>query len=405
MQALSHTFKTSLIEGYKDILQFWQEHSIDQAFGGFYGEMDRRGKAVPSAPKGLVLNARILWTFSSAYNFLKEEAYLQVAHRAYQYLIDHFWDKTHGGLFWSLNHKGELLDGRKQIYAQGFGIYGLSEYYKATHKQESLDYALELYHLIEKHSADPVHGGYLEALSREWGPMEDMRLSPKDANEPKSMNTHLHIIEPYTNLFRVWPKAELGQKMEALIRVFLDKIIDNTTAHFQLFFERDWTVKSNMVSYGHDIEGAWLLHEAAEVLGDPQLLKEVQAMSLRMAEVTLREGCSSDGSIFYEKDLSSGHLDQDRHWWVQAEGMVGFMDAWQISGQPLYLEKVYALWAYIEQNLIDRENGEWFLSIDATGKPELTAPKGGFWKCPYHNTRALMELTSRIKQSSLYLST
>ena len=398
MQQLSLDLKTQLIKEYKDILKFWQDHTIDHESGGFYGEVDRSGQPVQSTSKGVVLNARILWTFSSAYNFLKDEAYLQIAHRAYQYLTEYFWDKEHGGLFWSLNHKGELLDGRKQIYAQGFGIYGLSEYFKATKNQESLNYAIELYELIEKYSGDAIHGGYLEALSREWGQMADMRLSAKDANEPKSMNTHLHIIEPYTNLFRIWPDEELGQKMKALIRVFLDKIIDNSTAHFHLFFESDWTVKSNMVSYGHDIEGAWLLHEAAEVLGDRQLLKELQAMSLRMAEVTLREGWAPDGSLLYEKDLSSNHLDEDRHWWVQAEGMIGFMDAWQISGNSLYLEKVHALWAYIRQNLIDQENGEWFLRIDATGMPVLSDPKAGFWKCPYHNTRALMELATRIKQ-------
>jgi mannobiose 2-epimerase len=402
MQQMSRTLKTQWIEAYKDILQFWQDHSIDHAYGGFYGELDRMGQPVDTTPKGVVLNARILWTFASAYNFLKDEAYLLLAHRAYHYLIEYFWDKEHGGLFWSLNHKGELLDGRKQIYAHGFGIYGLSEYYKATQDQKSLDYAVELYHLIEKHSGDPIHSGYLEALSREWTPMADMRLSDKDANEPKSMNTHLHTLEPYTNLFRVWPNAELGQKMQALIRVFLDKIIDKKTAHFQLFFEKDWTVKSTMVSYGHDIEGAWLLHEAAEVLGHRQLIEEVQAMSLRMAEVTLREGWATDGSLLYEKDLPSGHVDEDRHWWVQAEGMVGFMDAWQISGNPLYLEKVYALWSYIDKNLMDHENGEWFLRINGSGKPVLSDPKAGFWKCPYHNTRALMELTQRIKQSSLY---
>jgi cellobiose epimerase len=401
MQQMSRTLKTQWIEAYKDILQFWQDHSIDHAYGGFYGELDRMGQPVDTTPKGVVLNARILWTFASAYNFLKDEAYLLLAHSAYHYLIKYFWDKEHSGLFWSLNHKGELLDARKQIYAQGFGIYGLSEYFKATQDQKSLYYAVELYHLIEKHSGDPIHGGYLEALSRKWEPMADMRLSDKDANEPKSMNTHLHIMEPYTNLFRVWPNAELGQKMQALIRVFLDKIIDKKTAHFQLFFEKDWTVKSTMVSYGHDIEGAWLLHEASEVLGHRQLIEEVQAMSLRMAEVTMHEGWATDGSILYEKDLPSGHVDEDRHWWVQAEGMVGFMDAWQISGNPLYLEKVYALWSYIGKNLMDHEKGEWFLRIDDNGKPVLSDPKAGFWKCPYHNTRALMELTQRIKQSSL----
>lgn len=394
------TILPQLLSELENILSFWTEKGVDTKEGGFYGEVNREGTPVANADKSVVLNARILWTFSMAYNFLKKEEYLQMAHRAYDYLINHCWDNQYGGLFWSVTHDGKILDGRKQIYAQGFGIYGLTEYYVASGRQESLHYAIELYHLIEKHSFDQNHKGYIEALSHQWQPLDDMRLSAKDANEPKSMNTHLHIIEPYTNLYRVWPDKSLARQIHGLIRVFLDHIINQETGHFQLFFEKDWKVKGNMISYGHDIEGAWLLCEAAEVLGDATLLKEVQAVALKMTDATIREGLSPDGSLYYELEPDTGLLVKDRHWWPQAEAMVGFTNAWQITGNDLYLKKMEAIWQYIDQKIIDRQHGEWFQRIDDQGQPVMSDPKIGFWKCPYHNSRALMEVYHRLKSHS-----
>ena len=388
-----------LLQAYKDILHFWQEHSIDHQQGGFYGELDPRGQPVPGAEKGLVLNARILWTFASAYNFLKDPAYLQSARRAYDYLWQHFWDREHGGLYWSVDARGQMKNGRKQIYGQGFAIYGLAEYYRASGDPESLQRAIQLFELIEKHSFDATHGGYLEARDRDWQPLADLRLSAKDANEPKSMNTHLHIIEPYTNLYRVWPDARLAQQIEGLLRVFIDHISDPQSGHFHLFFDHDWSVRSSMVSYGHDIEGAWLLNEAAEILGKPDLIGQVKNLSLRLAQATLNEALAPDGSLYYEKELSSNHLETDRHWWVQAEAMVGFTDAWQKSGDARYLQQAEVLWDYIREKLIDTRGGEWFLRIGPDGKPVLSDPKAGFWKCPYHNTRALMEMYQRLNKA------
>ena len=391
------SLREDLLVEYKNILQYWMDHTIDRENGGFLGEVDHLGQSIKEAPKGVVLNTRILWTFSSAYNFLKNERYLEIAHRAYEYLIKHFWDKEFGGVFWSLTYDGQILESRKQVYAQGFAIYGLSEYYRATKKQEALDYSIDLFRLIEKYSFDEKHNGYLEAFTREWKPLEDMRLSAKDANSPKTMNTHLHIIEPYSNLYRVWSDELLAKKMKNLVELFLDKIIHPKTGHLHLFFDLDWTVQSNIVSYGHDIEGAWLLCEAAELLADEELLKRVEAAAILIADVTIKEGVASDHSVLYEKDLTSNELDADRHWWVQAEAMVGFTQAWQISGDEDYLKKMDATWKYIQQNVIDQEYGEWHLRINSEGNPITSEGKAGFWKCPYHNTRALMEVYSRIK--------
>ncbi|WP_010662112.1 AGE family epimerase/isomerase [Marinilabilia salmonicolor] len=389
---------TELHQELTSILDFWSSHAVDDEFGGFAGEVDTRGKKVPGADKGLVLNARILWSFSLAYNFLKKEEYLQLAHRAYNYLTSHFWDKENGGLVWAVDYKGSVSNSRKQIYGQGFGIYGLAEYFKATGKQESLDFAIKLFDLIEQHSHDSVHGGYLEALSADWQSLDDMRLSAKDANSPKSMNTHLHILEPYSNLFRVWKNDKLKDRMKSLIRVFLDKILNNQTGHLHLFFDIDWMVQSNMISYGHDIEGAWLINEAAELVGDSDLLRESQQKTLKMVEAVMNEGMADDNSLLYEYDFDEGKMHTDRHWWVQGEAMVGLLDAYGHSGNEHFYKMFLKIWQYIKEHVIDHENGGWFGLIGEDGKPLPNEVKVGFWKCPYHNTRALIESIERIKR-------
>jgi len=390
--------RTELAQELVSILDYWQRHTIDEEQGGFYGHIDHFNIVNPRASKGAVLNARILWTFSAAYNFSGERAYLETADRAFDYLRNHFLDQSNGGLFWELDHLGRPLNTRKQTYAQGFGVYGFSEYYRASRKKEGLDLAVGLFEDIEKHCFDKAMEGYIEALTEDWQMMDDMRLSEKDANYPKSMNTHLHILEPYTNLYRVWKSDQLKRQIIALIRTFLDHIIDTESAHFKLFFENDWTSRSDIISYGHDIEGAWLLTEAAEVVGNRDLLREVEQIALRMTEVTIEEGAAGDGSIYYERESANGHLDTDKHWWPQAEAMVGFLNAHQISGDSKYLEYAKASWNFIQEYLIDQEKGEWFWRVDIDGNPYQEDEKAGFWKCPYHNSRSCIEAIQRIDE-------
>jgi cellobiose epimerase len=389
-------FSEELHEELARILRYWQTNTIDETYGGFFGQIDHFNRVVPKAGKGSVLNARILWTFSAAYNFTKNETYLHTAQRSFDYLKKHFLDHENGGIIWEVDHSGKALNTRKQTYAQGFGIYGFSEYFRASGDQESLEMAIGLYENIEKYCFDTRFGGYLEALSCDWQPMEDMRLSAKDENYPKSMNTHLHILEPYTNLYRVWKNDHLAAQIKRLIRDFLDHFIDPITGHFNLFFENDWTVRSEVVSYGHDIEGAWLLTEAAEVLGDPELLIEVKSVALRMTDITIAEGMAGDGSLYYEKAGKDGHLDTDRHWWPQAEALIGLLNAWQISGDEKYLQKSMDVWHFIKNKMIDHKHGEWYWSVDNNGVPATDKDKAGFWKCPYHNSRACMEAIRRL---------
>lgn len=378
-------FKNELTD---NVLPFWIEKMQDNEHGGFYGRIDGNEILHPKANKGAVLNARILWTFSAAYRILKKEEYLKIAERAFHYIKDYFIDQTQGGVYWELDYWGNPVNTKKQTYAQGFALYGFSEFYRATANPEALAMAKEFFFLLEK-CFDTNLGGYLEAYTHDWQPIEDVRLSDKDANEKKTMNTHLHVLEPYTNLCRIWDDEQLKDAQRKLIHIFTDKILDSKTNHLNLFFDEEWNVKSTAISYGHDIEAAWLLYEAAEVLGDKRLIDKIQTLSLKIADAA-SEGLQTDGSMIYEKD--GNHTDLERHWWVQAEAVVGYMYAYKISDNADYNEKAKQVWTYIQQSIVDKNNGEWHWSRLADGSINTRDDKAGFWKCPYHNGRMCMEM-------------
>lgn len=377
-----------------NILPFWMEKMTDEVHGGFYGRITGMDELKPEAEKGAVLNARILWTFSAAYRLLRKPEYLEVATRAKRVIIDHFYDSEFGGVYWSLDNENRPLDTKKQIYALGFAIYGLSEYARATDDKEALDYAIRLFGSIERHSFDALKNGYCEALTREWGEIADMRLSAKDANECKTMNTHLHILEPYTNLFRVWKDAQLEKQLRNLISIFVDKILNIKTGHLDLFFNEDWVSKYRIVSYGHDIEASWLIHEAALVLGDKEVLAKVEPLVEYIAAAA-DEGLLSDGSMIYETFLDKKQDEADRHWWVQAENVVGHVNLYQHFGDEVAMQKALRCWEFIKKNLIDYKNGEWHWSVRIDSTINTDDDKAGFWKCPYHNGRMCMEVMER----------
>ncbi len=380
----------------ENILAFWMKNTLDHSQGGFLGEIKKDLQVVEGAEKSLVLNTRILWTFSAAYRIYKNNDYLTMADRAYEYIIANFIDQEHGGLFWMLTADGKPAEDKKQVYGQAFAIYALSEYHRATGHEEALSQAILLFHVLEKYSYDPVHKGYIEALSRDWQITDDLSLSDKDLNEKKSMNTHLHVMEAYTNLLRVWPSTVLSTKLQELIEVTLDHIVDPVTNHFLLFFDEEWHVKSDHISYGHDIEGSWLLLEAAEVLGNTALLERTKLVAIAMAEATYNEGIDPDGGILNEAN-AAGLLDTDKDWWPQAEAMVGFYNAYQMTGDVKFEQAARKSWEFIQTFIVDHEHGEWFWSVNREGLPNLENSKVSPWKCPYHNGRACMEMLERLK--------
>lgn len=378
-----------------NILSFWLDKMTDREHRGFYGQMTGEGVLVPQANKGGILNARMLWTFSAAYRVLGKPEYLMAATRVKDYILEHFYDLEFGGTYWEVDYLGRPVDTKKQFYAIGFMIYGLSEYNRATGDAEALEYAKRLFEVIEQHSFDPVNNGYIEACTREWGEIADMRLSEKDENEKKSQNTHLHIIEPYANLYRVWKDERLEKALRNLIMLFTDKILNAETFHLDLFFDDEWHSKYRLESYGHDIEASWLIHEAALVLGDPEVLKAVEPVIRRIAQAS-EKGLQPDGSMIYEANLDTGYVCTDRHWWVQAETVVGFANLYQHFGDEAAGEKAARCWEYIQNHLIDREGGEWWWSCDAAGEINRKDDKAGFWKCPYHNSRMCLEIIERF---------
>jgi mannobiose 2-epimerase len=380
-----------------NILPFWMNQMEDKEFGGFFGRIDGYGRVIAGAEKGGILNARILWTFSSAFVHLKDHVYRQTAERAKKYILASFLDDRYQGTYWKVTHNGKPLDTKKQIYSQAFFIYAFSEFFRATADKSSLDTAISLFHLIENKSFDTRRNGYFEAYSREWELLEDLRLSARDVNEKKTTNTHLHILEAYTNLHRIWKDPLLGKQLANLIHLFLENIIDPQSHHLRLFFDEYWNSRSRLISYGHDIEASWLIVEAAKELDDASLLESAKSACIPLALAAL-EGFEEDGSLIYEKDPEVGHTDFERHWWPQAEAIVGLMNLFELTGNEKYLENARHCWEYICMNLIDREKGEWYWSILPDGIPNRKDDKAGFWKCPYHNGRACLEIMSRVEK-------
>jgi cellobiose epimerase len=386
-----------------NILPFWPRYALDRAGGGFFGEIGDDLTVRPQAPRASVVNTRILWTYATAARLIGPE-WSALAAWAFDYVTGHFWDKDEGGLFWSVDYKGAPLEPRKQTYSQAFGIYALSEYHRLTGDVQALDLAQQLYRLIEQHCYDPVHQGYIEARGRGWEPLVDMRLSDKDLNSPKSMNTHLHILEGYTNLLRIWPDATLRARQKALIEIMLDRIVDAGTGHFKLFFDERWNSLLDHVSFGHDIEGTWLLVEAAEAVGDAALVARAREAALKMARVCLAEGLDGDGSLYFEADSKGRILDATKHWWVQAEAVVGFYSAYQLSGEFAFADASQRAWEYIENHVVDRVHGEWHAKLTREGialreSEDSDAVLVGPWKCPYHNARVCYEMIERLGRS------
>ena len=375
----------------ENILCFWTDKLCDPN-GGFYGRMDGQNVLHPEAERGAVLNARLLWAFSAAYRVLRKQEYLEAANWAKDYIETHFLDREQGGVFWSLNADGTPLDTKKQIYAIGFMIYAFSEYARATGDEQAKQLAIDLFNDIESHAFDAEHVGYMEALTRDWQPIEDMRLSDKDENAVFTMNTHLHILEPYTNLYRIWPDERLRQRLITLIGIFTNRLYNKENHHVDCFFDVHWNGRRNIASYGHDIEAAWLINEALSVL-IPQELKSAnyETRITHNIAVASLEGLQSDGSMVHENN------DASRQWWVQCEAVIGFIDQWQLTNEEKWFQRAENTYLYIANHLVDKKQGEWYWAILPDGTIDRANDKAGFWKCPYHNSRMCLELIERLQ--------
>lgn len=396
---LQMLYNVALAEATGNILPFWMNHVVDHENGGFYGMVLTDRTPVREAQKGLVLNARLIWTFASAYRVFGDASYLETARRAYEYFIRYFWDEEHTGAYWMLDCRGAPVDTQKYIYGQAFAIYALSEYYRATGEACALERAVALFHTLERCAFDPVNGGYFEAYERAWQGDIHRQVSPVnvEGGGVKSMNTHLHLLEAYTNLLRVWDSPEIRAKVRRNLHTLLDRIVDRASYHYKMFFDERWKPVYPNISYGHDIEGSWLMLEACEVLGEADLFASVSEVCVNMAQACLNEAIGGDGSLLYEKNPISGHVDARTAWWSQAEAVVGFLNAHEIGGSEPFLDAAVACLDYIDRQLVDRQYGEWFASAEETAKRH-DGIKVDAWKCPYHNSRMCFEIVERHRK-------
>ena len=390
MQQLQKKVKKEVMD---HILPFWMQLK-DEKYGGFYGMVNYDLQIDKNSVKGGIATARLLWSFSAAYRVLKKTVYLDLAKHAYQFLTEKIYDKEYGGLYWMVDHQGEPVDTRKHIYAQSFGIYGLSEYYRVTKDLKALALAKKLYLIIEKQGYDFKNNAYLEEFTRKWDFKPNEMLSENNVLADLTMNTHLHVLEAYTNLYRVWPEESLRVCIIRLLKIFINQIYNPKIKHLQVFFDSQWNSLIDLQSYGHDIEASWLIDEAMQVIGWEH--SDFLDMIKEIADCIITCAVMEDGSLINEKE--GDQIDFTRIWWVQSEALVGFLNIYERTGQQRFFCHVQRLWDYIEKNFIDqRKGGEWFWSIEADGRPTPRAIVEP-WKTPYHNTRACLELIERLEK-------
>ncbi len=357
-----------------EAIRRWWTMRLPDTAGGFHGEIDAAGRPVLDAPRSIILYTRLLWYFSAVGERV-------LADRAARYIRMHFMHG--GGVAWMLDAGGKIIDAKLQGYAQAFAVYAFAEYHTLTGDSAALAFARDLQTFIEVRFRDPVHGGYIEALGG------DQRLSDKDLDAPKTMNTHLHILEAYTRLHSVAPTSETRARLAAITDIFSARFAG---PHLKLFFDIDWTDRTQSVSFGHDIEASWLLWEAAEALDDPETTIRVRPLVLALARTTLEDGFNASGGLSYERGFDD-HLDEDGEWWGQAEGLVGFVNAWRMTGEAAYLTAAERLWDHIKAQYRDGDD-EWTWYARSVNRPMY---KAGPWKCPYHNGRAMLELEKRLQ--------
>ena len=400
-------------ELHENILSFWMKYGIQKDGNGFYGAVDLKGNPIYGAAKTSVLNARILWTFAEAAKNFNNKIYAEVADLAFNVVSNDFYDKEFGGYYMSINAENKPLDTIKHTYAQAFVLYALSKYYELQPSKKLLSELEEYFIFLEEKTKDKDFPGYIEAFTREWQPFSENRMA--DNNEPRSMNTHLHILEAYAAYYKVSKNVFAGKRLKELLELFIDKII-RPSGHLGIFYDKNFneTESSKAIcSFGHDIEASWLLWEAAEILGDKEILAKMKPLSIKMLDAVDRVGVDKDGGLFLESTRFGSHVRTNKHWWPQAETLISFMNGFELTSDAKYWDKLKLTWKFIDHHIIDHVNGEWLTKVNRLGVPYLTEPKNDPspyyrndwkidpWKAPYHNGRAMMELMKRIEKMLL----
>lgn len=385
----------------KDLIPFWKGMR-DTENGGFYGYMDTKGRVDKKAEKGCILNSRILWFFSSACTLLGEKSLRPYMDQAYTFLKESFLDKENGGLYWSVTYDGKPADDTKHTYNQAFAIYGLCAYYENTKQLEALDLAGNLYELIEERMRD--EGGYLEAFGVDFTPASNEKLSENGVEATRTMNTLLHVMEAYTELYRVTKNLEdyremrekVAQNLREMFGIIEKKIYNPVKRRQEVFFDQDYHSLIDLYSYGHDIESAWLIQRGLEVLGEEESTASMMPLVQAMTEETYKQAYVHQSM---PAECEKGVVDERRVWWVQAEAITGFYNGYQNWPERAeYAEAARSIWEFVKAYVMmpGKTPTEWYWYVDKDGKPALEEPIVEPWKCPYHNGRMCMEMIRRL---------
>lgn len=380
-----------------DIIPFWNKMK-DGENGGFYGYADSNGVPDKNSVKGVILHSRILWFYSSAYLLLHQSGLLEMAEHAYRFLIEHCFDSRYGGVYWSVNSDGSVADDSKHTYCQAFALYALSAYYRACRKTEALQSAYSLYHIIEENCKDG--GGYLEAFHRDFSPASNEKLSENGVLAGRTMNTLLHVMEAYTELYRADGLKEAGDSLRYILQLFEQKVYNKEKKICDVFFDKEYHSLIEMESYGHDIEASWLIDRCCEVLGDNVYSAKMQPLIDGLAAGALVHGMDTAVGAL-NNECENKTIDRQKIWWVQAEAVTGFYNAYlRDRSKSEYLEAAQSVWEFIRSTVIDKNSGEWFESILENKTAALNQPLVHLWKCPYHNGRMCMEMIQRLSQTT-----
>ncbi len=380
----------------QNILKFWIDHAIDRQYGGMIGWLDRQGNPIPPGTKSLVQQTRVVWTFSAAYERYPQPVYKDVATHTLKFLREKMWDAKRGGFYWLVERDGRVKDDKKHLYGQSFAVYGLAEYARVFNDARARQEALKLFQLIDRKAHDDVQGGYREAFSVDWLPLKDDPTI--GGHGRKSMNTHIHLLESFTTLYKASKDQRVRARVEELLHLCTRKIVDSQQGYARMFFTDDWKPSDGETSsYGHDIELSWLMTEAAEALGRPRD-PEVLRASSALVEHTLRDGFDREHGGIYDEGPYTGPPKSKRMvWWVEAEGLVGLFNAFQLTGKQDYRDRFEQQARYVLDHFVDREYGEWFRYIEPDGK--VAGNKTDDWKAPYHHSRACLEAIERLEHT------
>ncbi|MCM1054022.1 MAG: AGE family epimerase/isomerase [Bacteroides sp.] len=373
------------------IVPFWNS-LCDYEKGGFYGFMDNCLNLDKNAPKGVILHSRILWFYSNCFLVLGKKEYLEKASHCFDFLKNYCVDRKNGGVYWLMNADGTVNDSMKHTYCQAFFIYAVSSYYDASKSKEALDLAMSVFETVEARCVDEV--AYLEAQSREFKLIENDALSENGLMADKTMNTVLHLIEAYTELYRVSKSEKVLRRLKFQLELTYDRIYDKDGSKLLVFFDKNMNVIGDIHSYGHDIEATWLLDRACDIIGDSETTEKISSMNKKIA-ANIAKIAFKDGSILNERE--NDKINTWRIWWVQAESVVGFLNAYQRYNDPEYMKIAESVWNYIKESIIDkRQGGEWYSQVDENGVPADFKATVDPWKCPYHNGRMCLEVIKRL---------